>query len=101
MVVLEREGVPCLEPVVDGASADPARQAERALPGDQLPVGAPRPLPLAQLRTSGGRIAWVPGWKERRMRIFGLNAFVVLPIVLVTVLVVCAIVALVKYIVKK
>ncbi len=35
------------------------------------------------------------------MRIFGLNAFVVLPVLLVTVLVVCAIIALVKYIVKK
>ena len=39
--------------------------------------------------------------KEGHMRIFGLNAFVVLPVLLVTVLVVCAIIALVKYIVKK
>lgn len=35
------------------------------------------------------------------MRIFGLNAFVVLPIALVTVLVLCAIIALIKYILKK
>lgn len=35
------------------------------------------------------------------MTIFGISAFIALPIILVTVLVLCAIVALVKYIVKK
>ena len=35
------------------------------------------------------------------MKIFGMNAFIALPILLVTVLVVLAIIALAKYILKK
>ena len=114
MVVLERQGVPNLRVVAYRPSAYPARQAERTLACDELAVSPSGSLALAhpssyrlppkllpRRRRRGDRIMAATARKEDRMRIFGLNAFVVLPVLLVTVLVVCAIIALVKYIVKK
>ena len=69
----------------------------------QVPDQADAWLPLLQPRRRwrGGRISLSHYRKEATMRIFGIPLFVAAPALLVTVLVVCGIIALVKYIVKK